>query len=191
MQPPDVTTYEPSLLTPEDRDVFARVARLREIGIGEAPVHEFDDFARRLALSMGAPYAMVNFIDNNRQYFAGLYTPTASQVVELIPQQEPVARVMELDHGYCPHVVVRRKALILEDVCDYPRFAGNPVVDELGIRSYAGAPLIDHKTGIALGTICVVGTDIQTWGRQGLDTIKGMAQQMVERIHHIEAERLP
>ena len=47
-------------------------------------------------------------------------------------------------------MVVRRKALVLEDVSDYPRFAGNPVVDEFGIRSYLGAPLVD-STGMDAG----------------------------------------
>lgn len=55
------------------------MARLREIGIGDTPVAEFDEFARNLARITGAPYAMVNFIDENRQYFAGLYTPGADQ----------------------------------------------------------------------------------------------------------------
>ncbi len=84
------------------------MTRLRELGIGDAPVPEFDDFARRPARTTGAPYAMVNFIDEHRQYFAGL------------------------------------------------RFAGNPVVDGIGIRSYLGAPLID-RNGTALGTDPPVG----------------------------------
>ncbi|HZG06773.1 MAG TPA: GAF domain-containing protein [Streptomyces sp.] len=184
------TSYDPTshlLLTPDDHDAPARVARLRELGIGDAPVPEFDEFARRLAQITGAPYAMVNFIDENRQYFAGLYTPDVDQTVELGPNQ-PTAqpgRVMARDHGYCPHVIVRRKALVLEDVCDYPRFAGNPVVDEIGIRSYLGAPLID-RTGMALGTVCVVDQEPRPWGRQGLETIKTMAAELVEQIHRME-----
>jgi GAF domain-containing protein len=59
--------------------------------------------------------------------------------------------------------VVRRKALVLDDVCDYPRFAGNPVVDKIGIRSYLGAPLLDDRTGTALGTVCVVATEPRPW----------------------------
>ena len=189
MSAPEPYAYDPTgrlRLTPEDRDVQTRVTRLHEIGIGDAPVPKFDDFARNLAKTTGAPFAMVNFIDEDRQYFAGLYTPTADQAVELAPQQTQPGRVMPRDHGYCPHVVVRRKALVLEDVCDYPRFAGNPVVDEIGIRSYLGAPLIDPRTGVALGTICVVDTDVRPWGRQGLETIKSMAQQLVERIGEME-----
>jgi GAF domain-containing protein len=175
------------LLTPEDPDAPARVARLHALGIGNLPVPEFDEFASNLAHTTNAPYAMVNFIDENRQYFAGLYA-AGQPVMELqpAPQESQVGREMTRDQGYCPHVVVRKKALVLEDVCDYPRFAGNRVVDEIGIRSYMGAPLIDWKTGIALGTICVVDTDTHPWGREGLATIKSMAQQLVERIHEME-----
>src|SRR5258708_23024645 len=56
---------------------------------------------------------------------------------------------------WCPHVVARKLPMILGDVCAYPRFAGNPVVDQFGIRAYIGAPLID-MTGTVLGTVCVV-----------------------------------
>jgi len=92
-----------------------------------------------------------------------------------------VGREMDRDHGYCPHVVVRGKALVLGDVCDYPRFAGNPVVDKIGIRSYLGAPLIDDD-GNTLGTVCVVDTETHDWGRPGLDIIKDMAAKVMDRI---------
>lgn len=182
-------SYDPTshlLLTPEDREAAARVARLRELGLGDAPIAEFDEFARNLAQVTGAPFSMVNFIDENRQYFAGLYAG-GRPGVQLAPEEQPeVGRTMTRDQGYCPHVVVRKKALVLEDVCDYPRFAGNSVVDEIGIRSYMGAPLIDWKTGMALGTICVVDTDTHPWGREGLATIKSLAQQLVDRLHAME-----
>ncbi|MPZ25218.1 MAG: GAF domain-containing protein [Micromonosporaceae bacterium] len=181
------------MMTPVDREAPHRVLRLQDLGIGDHPDPEFDEFARRLAGRTGAPYAMVNFIDEYRQYFAGLYTPAGppagnDAVVTAAASAQP-GRVMDRDHGYCPHVVVRRKALVLEDVCDYPRFAGNPVVDEIGIRSYLGAPLIDH-TGTALGTVCVVDIEPRPWGRTGLETIKSMAAEVVERIQQRERSRL-
>jgi GAF domain-containing protein len=176
-------SYDPTghqLLTPTDPEAPNRVARLREIGIGDRPDPEFDQFARHIATATGAPFGFVNFIDENRQYFAGLWTPQGSPAGDG-GNGEP-SRIMERDHGFCPHVVVRRLPLVLDDVCDYPRFAGNPVVDEIGIRSYLGAPLIDW-TGATLGTICVVDLEPRPWGRPGLEQIKGMAQQLVDRIH--------
>jgi GAF domain-containing protein len=176
------------LLPPVDAEAPFRVLRLRELGIGDRPVPEFDDFARELATRVGGRYAMVNFIDENRQYFAGLYSAVANTTVDLssvTPASAEPGREMARDHGYCPHVVVRRKALVLEDIRDFPRFAGNPVVDEIGIHSYLGAPLID-RTGMALGTICVVDPDPQPWGHEGLNFIKSMAARLVERIQQAE-----
>lgn len=177
------------LLTPDDQEAPRRVLRLRELGLGERPDPEFDEFAHNLAQTTGAPFAMVNFIDEERQYFAGLYA--APQVGSAANGEGGAGadpgRVMERDHGWCPHVVVRRLPLVLDDVCDYPRFAGNPVVDKIGIRSYLGAPLID-RTGTTLGTICVVDREPRPWGRPGLELIKTRAADLISRIHRREQE---
>jgi GAF domain-containing protein len=172
-----------------DHEAPRRVLRLRELGLGQTPDPEFDEFARLLAETTGAPFAMVNFIDEERQYFAGLYAaaPPANSALVEEAVVEP-GRVMARDHGWCPHVVVRRLPLVLDDVCDYPRFAGNPVVDQIGIRSYLGAPLID-RTGTTLGTICVVDREPRPWGRPGLELIKARATDLIERIH--QRERRP
>ncbi|MFI1411236.1 GAF domain-containing protein [Streptomyces sp. NPDC020707] len=228
--------YDPSrpagrlLLTPEDKEAPARTCRLRVLGLGERAEPALDAFARRLAELAGAPYAMVNFVGEERQFFAGLHArppharPARTQPSHARPPQARLpgtghdaldtgigsgagtgpgsggdaargdadlgrsaprslgpGRHMAREYGFCPHVVVRRKALVLEDVRDYPRFAGNPVVDEYGIHSYLGAPLLD-RTGIALGTVCVTDVEPRPWGRSGLDTIKAMAAELVEQI---------
>ncbi|MFD3652891.1 GAF domain-containing protein [Streptomyces sp. 24-1644] len=183
------------LLTPVDPDGSARAGRLHRLDLGEradASFESFDAFADKVAEVTATPYSMVNFIDENRQFFAGLHTPAGTQsgsdLGAAAAGSGRSGRHMARDHGYCPHVLVRRKALVLDDVCDYPRFAGNPVVDEIGIRSYLGAPLID-RTGIALGTVCAVDTVPRPWGRAGLDTIKSLAQELVGHIDRRERRR--
>jgi GAF domain-containing protein len=166
--------------------------RLREIGLGLGPDQEFDAFARHLAEAArsltgarDAPFAFVNLI-TDQQNFSGLYVPaqdSGSATVSAGPVE--IGREAPLDLGFCPHVVSRRKALVLNDVCDYPRFAGNPVVDMLGIRTYLGAPLID-RTGTTLGTICVIDREPRPWGHSGLNLIKARADDLMERIHHRE-----
>ncbi|MGW5284529.1 GAF domain-containing protein [Streptomyces collinus] len=175
------------LLPPEDPQVRARSERLCELGIDARPDAELDVFARELAQRTGGCYAGVNFfLDADRQYFAGLYSAAQDITAHVGPPllEEPVpGRVMprDIDMGICPHVVKRRRALVLEDIRDFPRFAGNPVVDAIGVHSYLGAPLID-STGVVLGTICVVDQDPRPWGREGLETIKAMAAELVERL---------
>ena len=168
------------LLTPVDSDLAARTSRLRALGLADQPDPEFDVLARNLAMDaaehVGAsqlPYAMVNLVTHH-QYFIGLHVPVTapadSPLGSRTPQPE-VSRTMSRDHGYCPHVVDRRRALPLGDVCSYPRFAANEVVDELGIRAYLGAPLLDPESGTVLGTVCVVDSEPRVWGQGGLDLI--------------------
>jgi GAF domain-containing protein len=175
------------LVPPHDAEVPAREQRLNQLGLGDEPIPEFDDFARELAHGAGGHFAMVNFISERQQYFAGLYASVDDTTVGLDSGQgaPELSRTMDRHLGYCPHVIIRRKALVLEDVRDFPRFAGNPVVDEIGVHAYLGAPLIDH-TGVALGTICVVDQEPRAWGREGLHFIKSMASRMVDRIHSAE-----
>lgn len=178
------------LLTPEDKEAPARARRLGLLGLGEHPEPALDAFAARLAESAGAPYAMVTFIGEHRQFFAGLCVPEAGPPTDSGKRAPRLGRELARDHGFCPHVVARRKALVLEDVRDYPRFAGNPIVDEFGIRSYLGAPLID-STGMVLGTVCVAAAEPRMWGRPGLETIKASAAELVARLERREADGLP
>lgn len=174
------------LTAPNDPDLAQRTARLRTLGLAnQQPDKEFDEFAATVAQVTKAPYAFVNLIGEWGQYFAGLYTPRSSQTSALqeaeVSVHPDMSREMDRAHGFCPHVVVRRKALVLDDVCAYPRFAGNPIVDKLGIRSYMGAPVLD-QTGTALGTVCVVDAEPRLWGRPGLSTIKTLAAELMTRI---------
>ncbi|MFC8343372.1 GAF domain-containing protein [Streptomyces sp. NPDC057280] len=179
------------LLTPEDKEAPARARRLHGLGLGGRPEPALDAFADRLAEVTGAPYAMVNFLDEYGQFFAGLHVPAVRPVLADADGPQPeLGRRLARDQGFCPHVVVRRKALVLEDVSDYPRFAGNPVVDEFGIRSYLGAPLVD-RGGMVLGTVCVADVEPRPWGKSGLDTIKSAAAELVARVERMEADGLP
>lgn len=110
------------LLTPVDQEAPDRVQRLRRLGLGERSEPAFDAFAQQLAQMTGAPYAMVNFIDENRQFFAGLHTTRGTEGERGTGGERFMAR----DHGYCPYVVVRRKALVLEDVRDFPASRATP-----------------------------------------------------------------
>lgn len=155
-----------------------RLGLLDELGLvdpaaGFKAFAEFDTFAADLARAADAPYAMVN-VRTDQQEFIGLFNA---------PGMKPVARTMRADHGYCPEVMQRSKALVLTDVCAHPRFQSNPVVDQIGIRTYAGAPLIIDD--IVLGTVCFVGPETrpQSTGRPSLALIKARAEMLVDLLY--------
>jgi GAF domain-containing protein len=150
-------------------------ALLRAFGL-TGPDAQLDAFATRLAQEADAPYAMVNIFGAEQQFF-GLHTPRGDSDLPA------VGRTMPLGHGFCPEVVHRKKALVLPDVFSNPRSAGNPVTDLLGIRTYAGAPLLHRDT--ALGTVCFVGLeerDLKT-GRASLELIKRHRDQVMDFLY--------
>ncbi|GAA1801617.1 GAF domain-containing protein [Actinomadura chokoriensis] len=159
-----------------------RVKLLAELGLGE-PDAEFDRFAAQISGTFAAElgdhaqnlYAMVNLFLRDDQTFVGLYNPAGMRAVD---------RTMRPDHGFCPEMLDRTKALVLADVCAKPQFASNPVVDRLGVRTYAGAPLIHEATGTVLGSVCVVGTRALPNGTRqtSLELIKGHRDALADLL---------
>jgi hypothetical protein len=78
------------------------------------------------------------------------------------------------------HVLDRRLALPLRHVKDMPRWSGNPAVSKLGAQTYLGTPLIDSRTGIAFGTVAVVGKARNDWTLQDVQFIKAYADRALE-----------
>jgi|ERR1700722_2581683 GAF domain-containing protein len=167
------------MLPPADPGAQQRAKRLRELGIKQEPDPEFDEFARQLAVARQAPYAMVNIVGPERQFFAGLYPSSADRGAAW--QSDPL-RSMACDHGYCMHVVARGHAMALPNVLEYARHAVNPVVSEVGVRAYLGAPLVDLD-GMILGTVCVLDTKPRPeWDADTVAWIKERAAELTGQI---------
>ncbi|MGC5000702.1 GAF domain-containing protein [Streptomyces sp. DT195] len=173
---------QPELVTPGEGDIHDQVARaladeaaersrlFEELGLQLTPQRIFDDFAEDLGRGSGFLYAFVNLISPDGQHFAGLYQPPPGAGYPVMD------RGMRLDHGWCPHVVHRRRSLPLHNVHAAPQFSGNPVVDAAGITSYYGAPLI-HESGTCLGTVCIADPE----PRQLSDSLKLRDQVAAQR----------
>ncbi|MFI2415112.1 GAF domain-containing protein [Streptomyces sp. NPDC018947] len=130
------------------QELARRYELLKRLDVPTVASEGFDELARDMAVRAGFLYGFVNlFLEE--QTFVGLHQPPADSGYVI------VGRTMSRDHGWCPEVVTRKKALPLHDVHASPRFSGNHVVDAVGIRSYFGAPLI-HDNGTVLGTVCVI-----------------------------------
>ncbi|MFI1203424.1 GAF domain-containing protein [Streptomyces sp. NPDC020883] len=148
-------------MTHTTRPLKERFELLRTFGLDRVDPR-LDEMAAALADEAGMPYAMINIFHpaTGGQHFVGLAAPRGGR-------WPTVQRTMAPDWGYCPEVPKKNgRALILPDVYEMARFAGNPVVDALGIRTYAGAPIVlSHSTesgaGVMVGTVCFVGTTPQ------------------------------
>lgn len=178
----------------DDPDAGIRRRRLVELGLAaDQPQPRLDQFASDLArgaadlVNASVPDAMVNLFVGDHQFFAGMHLTAASSgngeaAAGLRQQHTSPCRVMSLDTGWCPHVVARRRPLILDDVFAMVRFASNPAAANLDIRSYMGAPLFDPESGVVLGTVCVISRDTRPYGRDGLQFIKDRADEATRII---------
>jgi GAF domain-containing protein len=181
----DFATPALRLGRPAPSDGQARAARQRELGLASVPDSVFDDVARKAAEATGATAAMVNLVGERGQYFVGIYgkEPASGDPAFL---GDP-GRFMDMDQGFCVHVVGRKAALTLDDVFEFSRFRGNPVVDELGVRSYIGVPLIDDD-GTVIGTVCAIDpaprseAEGNSWGNQGLQVLKSARDEVLAEI---------
>ncbi|MGW4101799.1 GAF domain-containing protein [Streptomyces sp. NPDC004976] len=178
--PPPATTLT-SQPTPQEPELAQRYELLARLGVPTAANEDFDDLARDMATQAGFLYGFVNlFLEE--QTFVGLHQPPADSGYVI------VGRTMNRDHGWCPEVMARKKALPLHDVHASPRFSGNAVVDAVGIRSYFGAPLI-HDSGTVLGTVCVIDPEKRplSEARRLRDIVINAGGQVMAHIAHAPA----
>jgi PAS domain S-box-containing protein len=107
------------------------------------PEQAFDDIVQIACVVCGVPIALVSLVDSERQWFKARVGLDATQT--------------HRDLAFCAHAINTPEQLFeIADATADPRFAANPLVTgELGIRFYAGTPLLTAD-GHAIGTLCVI-----------------------------------
>ncbi|WP_425509240.1 GAF domain-containing protein [Vogesella oryzae] len=88
----------------------------------------------------GTPTALLSLVDHDRQWFKARHGMALTET----------PRELSL----CGHVVADGNMLVVEDTRQDARFADNPLVTSLGMRFYAGAPLLLDDNHV-IGTLCL------------------------------------
>jgi GAF domain-containing protein len=137
------------LPTPVLPNEAARLAALRRYAILDTPPDEAFDRVARLAASLfNAPIALISFLDSERAWFK---SHVGTDIAE-IPR----------DITLCNRTVLSDEINLVPNALEDPVFATNPlVIGEIGVRFYAGAPLIT-RDGHRIGVLCVVDTKPRT-----------------------------
>ncbi len=120
-----------------------RLAALRGYGILDTPTDPaFDDFVQIAAHVCNAPIAVVNLIDESRQWFKA--------------EIGLGVRETALDVSICAHAILQPGVFVVPDTTRDGRFAGNPLVTgKPHLRFYGGA-LLETEEGLPIGTLCVL-----------------------------------
>ena len=144
-------------------DERARTAALETYDLeslrNSAALRRITDFAAALC---EVPIALVSLVEETRQVFI---SRTGLEAVET-----------SRDTSFCAHAMLGDEVMVVPDATRDPRFAHFELVTGgLGIRFYAGAPLISDD-GIPLGSLCIIDTKPRPDGltalqRHGLETL--------------------
>ncbi len=150
-------------------DEAARLEVLRQYQILDTePEEAYDNLAQLAAFICGTPIAVVNFIDENRQWFKaklGLDVPEMPRNVGL--------------SYLCQE---RQDVVIVPDALADVNLANNPVVTSYPyVRFYAGVPLITPK-GYMLGTLCVIDKVPRQLSQQQVDALVVLSRLVINQL---------
>ncbi|NJR76980.1 MAG: PAS domain-containing protein, partial [Scytonema sp. CRU_2_7] len=158
----------------------ARLEALHQYQILDTePEEAYDNIAQLAAFICDVPIVVVNFIDENRQWFkakVGLDVPEMPRTVGLsyLCQQ-------------------RRDVVVISDTLADERLAKNPVVTSYPyVRFYAGVPLITPK-GDIVGTLCAIDQVPRELSHKQVEALVALSRQVISELelrrHLAEASR--
>jgi PAS domain S-box-containing protein len=132
------------------------------------PEPEFDDVTLLAAQICGVPLAAVSLIDRDRQWFKSILGLDATETPR--------------DVAFCAHTILQPELMVVPDAQSDPRFADNPLVTgELGIRFYAGMPLL-LSDGLALGSLCVIDKKPRQLSADQQTALRALGNQVASQI---------
>ena len=151
-----------------------RVKALRAYDVLDTPSEpEFDALVSKAARIVGAPIALISFVDEHRQWFKAR--------VGLDVEETPIAS------SFCTHAIRGKGVFTVKDATRDERFATNPLVTgDPGIRFYAGVPL-QAANGQRIGTLCVIDRQVRPALTQ--DEQRGLSNLAGEVMALMEARR--
>ena len=128
----------------------------------------FNDLIELAAFTAHTPMASMTIIDSESAWFKAT----------LGFESDGISRAESI----CGHTVAAGAPLFVPDLTTDERFADNPlVVGPLGIRSYAGFPLL-LDDGLAVGTMCVMDTRPRTLLSDELHALRVIADQVTTQL---------
>jgi signal transduction histidine kinase len=154
---------------PTPPDEADRLQALYELNVLDTPPEpDFDDVVVLASHICGVPMSLVSLVDEDRQWYKARVGIEESETSR--------------DLSFCAHAILGQDLMVVPDTTADARFADHPaVVDEPGIRFYAGAPLVTSD-GYALGTLCVVDTTPRRLKLGQVQALRALARQVTAQL---------
>ncbi|MBG1260546.1 GAF domain-containing protein [Nostoc commune] len=147
----------------------ARLEALRQYQILDTePEEAYDNLAQLAAFICGTPISLVNFIDENRQWFKAKVGLNVSEMPRCV--------------GLSYLCQERRNVVVVPDTLADETLANNPVVTGYPhVRFYAGVPLITPK-GDMLGTLCVIDRVPKELSQKQVEALVALSRLVIDQL---------
>ena len=155
-------------------DESHRLRRLKMFGILDTPAEEqFDSITRVTANMLQAPIALLNFIDETREWCKSAWGM----------QPQSVKR----EESLCAQALLTNDFLVIPDATADEEFRTHPqVVGERNVVFYVGA-VLKASDGTALGTLCVIAHEPRNLSESERATLKTLAEHAVLHLEKRQA----
>jgi GAF domain-containing protein len=89
-----------------------------------------------------------------------------------------------VEWSFCVNAVRSELPFVVEDAREHPAVKNIPLVEQDGIRCYAGIPL-RARNGSIVGTLCVIGPEERIFTEDDLQILRQLADRATRRIQDL------
>ena len=151
---------------PEDEN--ERVAALAAYDVDELSALEtFDRLTALMTTHFDIDIAFVGLVDAHEERFVAC--------------EGANWHTLAREDSICTHTILADEVMIVEDTREDPRFAGMDQLEELGIRSYAGARITDED-GNVLGAVCCIDSERRSYSQAERDDLRRFADEVADQL---------
>jgi diguanylate cyclase (GGDEF)-like protein len=154
---------------PIPTDEYLRLLDLAHYRVLDTPPEEaFDRITRLTAHTLRLPVAIINFVDQDRQFGKSCHNTSDSTAPR--------------EHSFCAWTILSRDPFIVSDTRRDLRFQDNPLVQgEDGVRFYAGVPLTT-AAGHRIGSLCVTHTQPHTLTAEDVTALQDLGALVEQEL---------
>ncbi|MCJ8155109.1 ATP-binding protein [Chryseobacterium sp. SSA4.19] len=148
----------------------ARLDALKRYRITDTPSEEsFDGIARLSAKIFDVPISLLSLVDAESVFFkANIGMGKATRA--------------NRGKSLCALAILDEKVTVFEDALKEPCLLANPnVTGDLGLRFYAGAPLVTHD-GFLIGTLCIIDRKSRIFSDADRTILESLAKTAMDQI---------
>jgi CheY-like chemotaxis protein len=165
---PRLTLWKMSVKSPQPENESSRLESLHGFRILETPCEQgFDDIAHLAAIMCDAPVAIIAFVDEQRVWFKA----------KIGLEMDEIPR----DDSFCAHAILQSDVLMVPDPISDQRFMNSFLVQQMGVRFYAGIPLttVDNYR---IGTLAVMDRVPHLMTAEQIDSLQILARRVLGEL---------